>query len=557
MDNTPSLFPQPRTFTAGDGGAIRNFDGIRAEGDLSAHADRVLSQLRPAGANSMPLRVECRRTRDDTLIRDAITGIEHNEGYRITANDEGRSAVLEFAGERGLRYGLTTVDALVRQNAWRSGISIEDAPRFPIRGIIEGYYGPPWSPEKRREILELMAFQKMNAYFYGPKDDSYHRAHWSELYPEKQLDELRLAADDACEFDMEFWYTIGPGLSMQYSDETDFAALEAKLLQVSTLGIRCFGLLFDDIPEHLQHEADLRAFASLPEAHATVTNRLYKALGARIPGLRFVICPTQYHGAGTESYITELGRLVDPRIEIFWTGPAICSRELTLRDAALLERTISRPVLYWDNYPVNDCEMSHELHIGPYRGRDPHLYRAASGVVANGMEYPESSKIGLLTVADYLWNPEVYDSERSWNNALRTVVGERDCEDFAVFADNSRYSVIYPTESPYLGRQLQRVEFLRTVGRTPDAVTLLAETVQHLRRALQLFDRGMKNAVLQLEIRPWIDKFRKGVALLEAHAEAELTGTSGANESVAELARVYAADRTYVFADVLNSLTEE
>ncbi|MCK4515548.1 MAG: beta-N-acetylglucosaminidase domain-containing protein [Spirochaetaceae bacterium] len=557
MDTATSLFPRPRTFTIGDDKAIRRFDGIRAEGDLLAHANRVLSQIQSGPSGTKPLRVECRQIRHDSLIRDAITGIEHNEGYRITAIDEGRSALLEFAGNRGLRYGLTTVVSLVRQNAWRSGLIIEDAPRFPIRGIIEGYYGPPWLPEKRRGIVGLMAHRKMNAYFYGPKDDTYHRALWRGLYPEEQLDELRLAADDAREFDMDFWYTIGPGLSMQYSDETDFAALEAKLVQVSTLGIRHFGLLFDDIPEHLQHEADLRAFASLPEAHAVVANRLYNSLSALIPDLRFVVCPTQYHGAGTESYITELGHLVDPRIEIFWTGPAICSRELTLRDAAVLERTISRPVLYWDNYPVNDCEMIHELHIGPYRGRDPHLYRAACGVVANGMEYPESSKIGLLTVADYLWNPEAYDPEESWDSALRTVIGERDWVDFKVFADNNRYSMLYPTDSPYLSGQLHRAEFLRTMGRSSDAVTLLAATVGHLKRALELFDRGMENVVLQQEIRPWIDNYRKGIALLEAHVEAELTGTSEAKETVANLARVYAADRTYVFADVLNSLTEE
>jgi hyaluronoglucosaminidase len=201
--------------------------------------------------------------------------------------------------------------------------------------------------------------------------------------------------------------------------------------------------------------------------------------------------------------------------------------------------------------------MSHELHIGPYRGRDPHLYRAASGVVANGMEYPESSKIGLLTVADYLWNPEAYDPEESWDSALRTVVGERDWEEFKVFADNNRYSVLYPTDSPYLTGQLHRVEFLRTTGRSSDAFTLLAETVEHLKRALELFDRGMENIVLQREILPWIDNYRKGVALLEAFVEAESTGTPEAKATVADLARIYAADRTYVFADVLNSLTEE
>jgi len=120
MKTIPSLFPRPRTITVGDVGAIRSFDSIRAEGDLSVHARRILAQIQSAPSGTEPLRVECRQTRDDSLIRDAITGAAHNEGYRITAIEEGRSALLEFAGVRGLRYGLTTVDSLLRQGAWCS-----------------------------------------------------------------------------------------------------------------------------------------------------------------------------------------------------------------------------------------------------------------------------------------------------------------------------------------------------------------------------------------------------------------------------------------------------
>ena len=61
--------------------------------------------------------------------------------------------------------------------------------------------------------------------------------------------------------------------------------------------------------------------------------------------------------------------------------------------------------------------MSYELHIGPYRGRDPQLWRAADGIVANGMELFEASQIPFATIADYLRAPEGYDPEASWQQA--------------------------------------------------------------------------------------------------------------------------------------------
>jgi hyaluronoglucosaminidase len=557
MNNKQPVHPLPRTLEYPQAAENLSFGQIVVEGDLSDRAEAVLRQLGQRTATGEILTVRCVRTRADGLERDPITGYRHGEGYRVTAAADGKSAVLEFAEARGLRYGLTTITELLGQDAWRAGLVVEDAPRFPLRGLIEGYYGPPWPPAKRHEMLALMARNKMNTYFYGPKDDAYHRERWRELYPEAELEELRTAIAAATDLDMDFWYTIGPGLSMAYSSEEDVAALQRKLLQIAGLGIRYFGLLFDDIPEQLQHDADLKMFDTLPEAHASVANQLYRSLLAEMPDLRFAVCPTQYSGAGNEPYITELGELVDPRIEMLWTGPQICSRELSLRDAALLERTVSRPVLYWDNYPVNDCEMIHELHIGPYRGRDPHLYRASIGIVANGMEYPESSKISLITVADYLWNPEAYDPESSWDHALRTVVGETQWKAFKIFADNSRFSCLYQTDSPYLSEQLLRVRFLLGQGRQLEALEVFTKVVGRLDEACALFDEGLENRDLFNEIGRWISKFRKGVALLKGRLELDVSGTGDTKDAFAVLAGEYAADRTYVFADVLNSLVEE
>ena len=45
----------------------------------------------------------------------------------------------------------------------------------PAFGIIEGFYGPPWSWAARSEVLAFGHQRGLDLYLYGPKDDPLHR----------------------------------------------------------------------------------------------------------------------------------------------------------------------------------------------------------------------------------------------------------------------------------------------------------------------------------------------------------------------------------------------
>ena len=45
-----------------------------------------------------------------------------------------------------------------------------------LSGVIEGFYGRPWSPEQRRELFGWLQRAGLKAYLYAPKDDLKHRA---------------------------------------------------------------------------------------------------------------------------------------------------------------------------------------------------------------------------------------------------------------------------------------------------------------------------------------------------------------------------------------------
>jgi len=474
------------------------------------------------------------------------------EIYNLDLSQSGKTITVNISvsKKRGLYNSLATLGQLLSKKTIPS-CTINDYPCFGIRAVIEGYYGPPWSSDDRLAMLDLLSDYKFNAYFYSPKDDIYHREKWRDFYPAAILSELEKLVVKTSDSGLEFWYNIGPGLSMQYSSETDFNALIQKYEQLYSIGIRCFGLLFDDISEHLQHIEDQKVFSDISSAHVTVANRVYQALIRKDPNVKFVVCPTQYWGKGTEYYISNMGSMLNPRIELYWTGPEICSRELNLSDASVFARQTNRPVLYWDNYPVNDLEMANEMHIGPYLSRDRHLYRASAGIVANAMEYAECSKIPLITIASYLWNPENYDSESAWRHALLRVAGEKDSEDFYIFADNSRYSCLFPTDSPYLRKILSQFEFDYKYGDKSKAMKDLRAAVDYLSRAVELFNRGMENKKLSVEINRWSRKFINGVELLDDVCKSLEKRDSDEMEKLKIRFDEFQTDSTYIFADIL------
>ena len=54
-----------------------------------------------------------------------------------------------------------------------------------LNGYIEGYYGRLLSWNERYRILLKLNMNKMNFYFYAPKEDEKHRVLWKLKYDSK------------------------------------------------------------------------------------------------------------------------------------------------------------------------------------------------------------------------------------------------------------------------------------------------------------------------------------------------------------------------------------
>lgn len=310
---------------------------------------------------------------------------------------------------------------------------------------------------------------------------------------------------------------------MRYAEPADRDALLAKLASLYAVGVRDFGLLLDDIPGDLFHPADRARFGETVEAHIDLCRDCFARLRAMDGSVRLVVCPTQYHGKGTEDYITRLGKALPEDVLLFFTGADICSKELTCREARIFYEATGHKPLYWDNYPVNDAEMFKEMHIGPLIGREPELYRYAEGIVSNCMEYYESGKFALATAFRYMADPAGYDPEAAFADALAELLPEEDLrEAFLLFADHLRTSCLKDENSRLMGEAFGRAGLLLETGDRDGAMAVIAAYTARVRRSADLL--RARTGPLFTELSEWLAKYDLMAEILDAALDLLQTG---------------------------------
>ena len=541
------IYPVPQKNNL-DGAAVA-VDSVSVKGEYKELAGKILSGCGVSvnGGFNVEIVIDC--SREVTYI-DELSQLS-DEKYFITVTDAG--AVVRASCRRGVFRAVNTLAKLIAKGELKTG-TLEDYPMFARRGYIEGFYGHTWQTEKRHSVMNLMAQNGMNSFYYAPKDDEYHRAKWRELYPGNELAELKNLFDAATENELDFCWCIGPGLTYRYTSEQDFDTLINKIRSVYEIGVKNFGLLLDDIPDDFQYEDDSAAYSDIAAAHVAFINRTYNTLKAIDSEITLTVCPTQYFGKGNEYYISVFGQGVPADVKIFWTGREICSGFITCREADNFARATSHRPLYWDNYPVNDAEMFNEMHLGALKNRDTELYRHSDGLIANVMEYAECSKIPLMTIADYLWNPHSYDSDKSIENAQTEVLGEK-AELFKYIADHLCVSCVSRYGSPLMGEVLSHLGFFVATGQMDKALAGLKEYNAKMRECLVMIQDT--SVPLFAEIGKWTKKFAKCCDVLDAVYAVWASPSAENKQILANLLDAYNSDAVILTGFCLRETAEK
>ena len=443
--------------------------------------------------------------RGDKAIRKYNKFIpKQDEGYFLRISP--KEIVLAGNDEQGTFYAVQTLKQLMNDNQLPI-TEITDYPEVRFRGVVEGFYGTPWSHQARLRHLKFYGENKMNTYIYGPKDDPYHSSpNWRLPYPEKEAKQIKELVQVAKENAVNFVWAIHPGQDIKWNQE-DRDNLLAKFEKMYELGVRSYAVFFDDISGE-GTKADKQA-----ELLNYIDEQFVKVKKDVTP---LIMCPTEYNKSWSNvkgGYLTTLGTKLNPSIHIMWTGDRVIADmyegDTEKGGMKWINNLIQRPAYVWWNFPVSDYVRDHLL-MGPVYGNDLHIANLMSGFVTNPMEHAESSLLAIYGVASYAWNPDQYDSDKAWKDAMKAVLpsAAKELEIFATHnsdlgANGHGYRreesvTLKPIAEKFLNEYLNKGTY-----QVEDFLTLL-DTFMLMQEAADILMTNTENPALIAEMKPWL-----------------------------------------------------
>ncbi|WP_053084457.1 protein O-GlcNAcase [Companilactobacillus ginsenosidimutans] len=359
-------------------------------------------------------------------------------GYVIQSGvtDGVSNLLVQGKDNTGLSYGLNDLIARVNKHESVANLNVVQNPQMSIRGVIEGFYGQPWSQQARTDMFKFMNEHKMNVYIYSPKDDTYLRENWKEEYPADKLAQIKKLADAANANHVTFVYTLSPGNDITYSSEEDFETTTKKLDQLRSIGVTQFYIALDDIPLTVT-DVDSAKFpvrdtknyknnvwSQLADAQAYYVNKVQTDYIEKnnLPDLWLV--PTNYAGSAQDPFKEAQGEKLNKNIRMQWTGEGVFSGSINSDSIDKAKTTYNTDHLFiWDNFPVNDSDQD-RLYLNPVEGRNDNLYQVTDGFTSNPMIQPYASWIGVASYGDYMWNAATYKPAQSLQTVVEELAGD-------------------------------------------------------------------------------------------------------------------------------------
>ena len=225
---------------------------------------------------------------------------------------------------------------------------------YPL-GVIEGFFGLPWSWQQRHYLIEY--FQQQGSgyrfYIYGPKDDHYLREQWQQDWPEEEWDKLCELRQAYRKAGFDFGISLAPIELHKLDQPATHPAVKEKIARLNELELDILTIQFDD---------NHGAMPNLAQQQLDIVHAMTAASNAR----KIIFCPTYYsddqeliYAAGhmPENYLEDIGKGLDSAIEIFWTGPIVCSKQYPIEHLQRVTAQLQRKPFIWITTPLTMARL--------------------------------------------------------------------------------------------------------------------------------------------------------------------------------------------------------
>jgi hyaluronoglucosaminidase len=434
-------------------------------------------------------------------------------------------------------FGLASVEQMLEQpsnDGSFADATIYDYADLQYRGVVEGYYGYPWTYEAKLDLMDFFKRFKMNTYLYGAKSDPYHSGYWDQPYPTSittdqtnrgwlTQDMIKAIAAKSLSSKVSFIWAVHPGVASPV-DFSSTSSVDAGVKRVMNkfdlmynLGIRQFGVFLDDCSWSINYSDNYAYFLTQVQNQLdSKYNKYYTNASDTVRPIHFVPSPYTIGGSSTadmQKYFGAIGK-TDPKITIYMTGWNVWSRPSNT-DFNTMKSYLGRKASFWWNYPCNDNADSRiymtDMLTTMSRMRAGNLgtpdndFTNSLGIVSNPMQEGEVSKICLFGIADYAWNNGAFDSKKNWNASFPAIVGSDNAKALRYFAD---YGI---NEDPASINTLINKYKSALSGTTAidskdlmlnlDSISWCCNELRNLSTSVNASDR-----LLYTDLKPWINK---------------------------------------------------
>ena len=410
------------------------------------------------------------------LKRDVFSK-EKYDRHIVSLNSNGGKAQVVILGENtdAVFYGLATLEQILGNGTANLATAVfYDYADVQYRGVIEGYYGVPYSMEVTEDLFRFMARYKLNMYMYGAKSDPYHTRYWDKAYPEKisqreeryglmTKDMMSHLANVAHQCKVNFIWAIHPGQTFTELGESDVLdRIMSKFQLMYDLGVRQFGVFVDDVGVPY----DTPSLKQCADRLSDLQNMIDQRWNAPGTPAADMVKPLQYvpqlyaYSWTTPDKARKFWESLNPvpdKVNIYTTGKNVWSVPNST-DLAVLNDYLGREVSWWWNYPCNDVDVTKIFVADTYANFADEKHIHYSGdlekdlkvktVIVNPMQQGELSKIPLFGVADYTWNMETFNNMENWKASLPAILGSETAPSFETIVPYLRY---YDSLSPLAG----------------------------------------------------------------------------------------------------------